>query len=57
MYMKYNFVEKYEKGDNIHGVQLCVVKHKKRGDNVHEVQLCVVKYEKEVTRYLKYSCV
>ena len=39
------------------GMQLCVVKHKKRGYNVYEAQLCVVKYEKEVTRYMKYSCV
>jgi hypothetical protein len=44
-------------GDNVHEVQLSVVKHKKRCDNVHEVQLCVVKYEKEVTMYMKYSCV
>jgi hypothetical protein len=25
-------------------------------DNVHEVQLCVVKYKKEVTMYIKFSC-
>ena len=44
-----------KKGDNIHEVQLCVVKHEKRGDTVHEVQLCVVKYEKEVTMCINYS--
>jgi hypothetical protein len=95
-----------KRGDNVHEVQLCVVKYKKRGDNVHEVQLCVdivtsflyfttqsctsctlshlffcltthsctsyilsplfnvslqtctvVKHKKEVTMYMKYSCV
>jgi hypothetical protein len=47
----------YEKrGDNVHEVQLCVVKHKKEA-TMYMKYSSVVKYEKEVTMYMKYSCV
>jgi hypothetical protein len=47
--------EIWKRGDNVHEVQLCVVKQKKGGDNVQEVQLWVEKHKKEVTMYMTYS--
>jgi hypothetical protein len=44
------------RGDNVHEVQLCVVKHKKEVTMYIKYSF-VVKHKKEVTMYMKYSFV
>jgi ribosomal protein L27 len=57
IYMKYSSVVKYKKtGDNVHEVQLCVVKCKK-DVTMYMKYSFVMKYEREVTMCMKYSCV
>jgi hypothetical protein len=48
--------ETLKRGDNVHEVKLCVVKHKK-DVTMYMKYSSVVKHKKEVTMYMKYSSV
>jgi hypothetical protein len=50
------FTTHRKRGDNVHEVQLCVVKHKNEV-TIYMKYSFVVKYEKEVTTHMKYSSV